>query len=175
MPLIGLNDTFSNRNFTTRLPLRISVLILRANRIQNCTRSNFIRTSRSQIYTQPSHGRTTSNSNDTYSKKSTPNHLSATHLSQLPAPAVAGITPDRVTSEPVAARITPKRVLSEPVAIRTTPNQVELAPHPIRMSHPSLKTAPPPHQLKLNHSYKNLHQQQPDPPIFFNQPLYSNL
>lgn len=64
----------------------------------------------------------------TPSKKFTLKHLSATHLSQSPAPAVAGITPDRVTSEPAKARTTPKRVLSEPVAARITPKLISTEP-----------------------------------------------
>src|SRR5699024_2284889 len=104
----------------------------------------------SQNYTQSSQARTKSNLNDTYSKKITPNHLSATHLFQSFAPAVAGTTPKLVSSEPLTARTAPKLIQTEPAMARITPkqilsapNQIRLAPHPFRMSHPSLKTAPP--------------------------------
>ena len=64
----------------------------------------------------------------TPSKKFTLKHLSATHLSQLPAPAAAKITPKRVLSEPVAPRTTLKLVSSERVIARTTPKQISSTP-----------------------------------------------
>ena len=72
--------------------------------------------------------RTTFNLNDTLLKKFKPNHLSATHLFQTSALAVARITLKLILSEPAKARTTPKRVLSEPVAARITPKLVSFEP-----------------------------------------------
>jgi len=64
-------------------------------------------------------------------KKITPNHPSATHLSQSPAPAVSRITPRLILSEPAKAKTTPKRVSSEQVADRITPKQISSTPNHI--------------------------------------------